>query len=174
MVWAPSSAWAPSSVWNPSSAWAPSFAWAPSSVWVPSSVWNPSSFWVPPPFWAPSFVTPSPFVSACPLFASVLPAFVPSRLASPRARHTASSSASTVARKPLSDVNLSSPYLVGLPVRISVILNTKITQFSVSVPVLSRCRERDETFGFRDFRVVSVPGVGRDLQFPMLPCGLGA
>ena len=38
----------------------------------------------------------------------------------------------------------------------------------------SRCRERDETVGFRGFRVVSVPKEGRDCRFPAIPSGLGA
>ena len=38
----------------------------------------------------------------------------------------------------------------------------------------SRCLERDETSGFRGFRVVSVLKEGRDLRFPGIPCGLGA
>lgn len=40
--------------------------------------------------------------------------------------------------------------------------------------VRSRCRRRDETAGFRGFRVVSVPGVGRDCWFSGILCGLGA
>ena len=39
--------------------------------------------------------------------------------------------------------------------------------------VQSRCRRRDETVGFRGFRVVSVPKVGRDCRFPGNPRGLG-
>ena len=38
----------------------------------------------------------------------------------------------------------------------------------------SRCRSRDETVGFQRFRVVSVPGEGRDCWFRANPCGLGA
>ena len=40
--------------------------------------------------------------------------------------------------------------------------------------VWSRCRRRDETAGFRRFREVSVPEVGRDCRFPAIPSGLGA
>ena len=40
--------------------------------------------------------------------------------------------------------------------------------------VWSRCRRWDETIGFRGFRVVSVPEVGRDCWFRGLPSGLGA
>ena len=38
----------------------------------------------------------------------------------------------------------------------------------------SRCRERNETIGFRGFRVVSVPEEGRDCRFRAIPRGLGA
>ena len=49
------------------------------------------------------------------------------------------------------------------------------TRLSVSgESVWSRCLERDETAGFRGFRVVSVPKEGRDCWFQGILCGLGA
>ena len=60
----------------------------------------------------------------------------------------------------------------GIPCGLGVGSGTRPPVFGDSAR--SRCRRWDETVGFRGFRVVSVPEVGRDCRFPGNPRGLGA